>query len=81
MRQETSTTRQSVVSSPLTSKFSYLLLFHGMLIKSLSRFGHSLVQIDPKVESRLRTKIDLYIIPTVSLIYLFCFIDRANVGK
>jgi len=26
-------------------------------------------------------KIDLYIVPTVSLIYLFCFIDRANIGK
>jgi hypothetical protein len=25
-------------------------------------------------------KIDLYIVPTVALIYLFCFIDRANIG-
>jgi MFS family permease len=26
-------------------------------------------------------KIDLYIVPTVALLYLFCFIDRANVGN
>lgn len=35
---------------------------------------------DPKAEARLRRKIDLMIIPTVSLLYLFCFIDRANIG-
>jgi MFS family permease len=26
-------------------------------------------------------KIDLYIVPTVSVLYLFCFIDRANIGN
>lgn len=45
------------------------------------KYGHSTVQIDPKAESRLRLKIDFYIVPTVSLLYLFCFIDRANIGK
>ncbi|KAH8698193.1 putative MFS transporter [Phaeosphaeriaceae sp. PMI808] len=45
------------------------------------QYGHSLVQFDPKAESRLRLKIDLYIIPTVALLYLFCFIDRANIGN
>lgn len=35
---------------------------------------------DPKAEAKLRRKIDLMIIPTVSLLYLFCFIDRANIG-
>jgi hypothetical protein len=44
-------------------------------------YGHALVQFDPKAESRLRWKIDLYIIPTVALLYLFCFIDRANIGN
>lgn len=39
------------------------------------------MQFDPKAESRLRLKIDLYIVPTVSLLYLFCFIDRANIGN
>ncbi|KAK1832006.1 putative mfs transporter [Podospora conica] len=37
--------------------------------------------IDPKVEARLRRKIDLMVVPTVSLLYLFCFIDRANIGN
>jgi hypothetical protein len=38
------------------------------------------VHFDPEAEARLRLKIDLYIVPTVALLYLFCFIDRANVG-
>ncbi|RFU29642.1 hypothetical protein B7463_g6708, partial [Scytalidium lignicola] len=45
------------------------------------RYGHSLVTFDPKAEARLRHKIDLYIVPTVALLYLFCFIDRANIGN
>ncbi|KDN69045.1 putative major facilitator superfamily transporter [Colletotrichum sublineola] len=36
---------------------------------------------DPAVERRLRGKIDLMVVPTVSLLYLFCFIDRANIGN
>lgn len=44
-------------------------------------YGHSLVQFDPKAEARLRRKIDLCIVPTVALLYLFCFIDRANIGN
>ena len=36
---------------------------------------------DKKEEARLRLKIDLYIIPTVFLLYLFAFIDRSNIGK
>ncbi|KAL6708111.1 hypothetical protein ACN47E_003545 [Coniothyrium glycines] len=44
-------------------------------------YGQALIQFDPKAESRLRLKIDLYIIPTVALLYLFCFIDRANIGN
>ncbi|CAI6232477.1 unnamed protein product [Periconia digitata] len=44
-------------------------------------YGQSLIQFDPKAEARLRLKIDLYIVPTVALLYLFCFIDRANIGN
>ena len=47
----------------------------------LARHGRSLIHIDPKVESTLRLKLDLCIIPTVSMLYLFCFIDRANIGE
>jgi hypothetical protein len=45
------------------------------------RYGNALVHFDKDAERRLRLKIDLYIVPTVSLLYLFCFIDRANIGK
>ncbi|KAJ5583149.1 hypothetical protein N7535_001769 [Penicillium sp. DV-2018c] len=43
--------------------------------------GRPLVEFDKAVERRLRFKIDLYVVPTVSLMYLFCFIDRANIGN
>ena len=43
--------------------------------------GKELVQFDPKEEARLRRKIDRYVVPTVALLYLFCFIDRANIGN
>jgi hypothetical protein len=42
--------------------------------------GRPLVEFDKAAESRLRLKIDLYIVPTVAVMYLFCFIDRANIG-
>ena len=35
---------------------------------------------DAKAEAKLRRKIDFTIVPTVSILYLFCFIDRANIG-
>ncbi|KAJ5773750.1 hypothetical protein N7457_008646 [Penicillium paradoxum] len=44
-------------------------------------YGQSLVEFDKAAESRLRLKIDLYIVPTVAVMYLFCFIDRANIGN
>ncbi|KAL2149273.1 hypothetical protein VTH82DRAFT_8621 [Thermothelomyces myriococcoides] len=43
--------------------------------------GQPIPQFDPKAEARLRRKIDFFIVPTVSLLYLFCFIDRANIGN
>lgn len=45
------------------------------------QYGYALVEFDKKAESRLRLKIDLYVVPTVALMYLFCFIDRANIGE
>lgn len=45
------------------------------------QYGHSLVQFDPVAEAKLRRKIDFCIVPTVALLYLFCFIDRANIGN
>ncbi|KAH6606134.1 major facilitator superfamily transporter [Trichoderma cornu-damae] len=43
------------------------------------RYGQALVACDRNAERRLRLKIDLFVVPTVSLLYLFCFIDRANI--
>ncbi|KAF9269906.1 MFS general substrate transporter [Marasmius fiardii PR-910] len=39
------------------------------------------IQFDSAAEAKLRLKIDLMILPTVSILYLFCFIDRANIGN
>ncbi|KAH6999449.1 retrograde regulation protein 2 [Ilyonectria destructans] len=46
-----------------------------------NQYGESLIIFDKAAETRLRRKIDLHVIPTVSLLYLFCFIDRANIGN
>ncbi|KAI0469128.1 MFS transporter [Xylaria cf. heliscus] len=43
--------------------------------------GESLVRFDPEAERKLRKKLDLMIVPTVSILYLFCFIDRTNIGN
>lgn len=39
------------------------------------------IQYDKAKERRLTMKIDLAIVPMASLLYLFCFIDRANIGN
>lgn len=51
------------------------------LLRPCTRYGRSLVHLDPEAEAKLRLKIDLMVVPTVALLYLFCFIDRANIGK
>jgi hypothetical protein len=50
------------------------------LCSPIPSYGMSLVEFDPIAERKLRLKIDLMIVPTVALLYLFCFIDRANIG-
>lgn len=32
------------------------------------------------IERKLRTKIDFCVVPTVTLLYLMCFVDRSNIG-
>lgn len=44
------------------------------------QYGRALIEFDRAAERRLLWKIDLYIVPSVALMYLFCFIDRANIG-
>ncbi|PYH83757.1 putative MFS transporter [Aspergillus uvarum CBS 121591] len=53
----------------------------GQGLAATDQYGRALIEFDPTAERRLRRKIDLFILPTVSLIYLFCFIDRANIGN
>ncbi|KAK2787086.1 hypothetical protein FQN52_007352 [Onygenales sp. PD_12] len=43
--------------------------------------GNPLASFDPVAVRKLRWKLDLYTVPTVSFLYLFCFIDRANIGN
>ncbi|MCJ1449075.1 MAG: hypothetical protein MMC23_009594 [Stictis urceolatum] len=46
---------------------------------AMDRYGNALVTFDQALERKLRLKIDLFVIPTVSVLYLFCFINRANI--
>lgn len=46
-----------------------------------AQLRRTLADIDPAAEARLRRKMDMRILPAVSLLYLFCFIDRANIGN
>ncbi|BGP71095.1 hypothetical protein NBRC10513v2_004460 [Rhodotorula toruloides] len=52
---------------------------HGHV--ATDKHGHALIHIDPAAEARLRRKMDIRILPVVALMYLFCFIDRANIGN
>jgi len=36
---------------------------------------------DVEEETRIRRKLDWNIVPLVTLLYLLCFIDRANIGN
>ncbi|KAI1776975.1 putative MFS transporter [Hypoxylon cercidicola] len=43
--------------------------------------GAPIIEFDRLAERKLRNKIDYMVVPTVSLLYLFCFIDRSNIGN
>ncbi|GAA6032524.1 hypothetical protein JCM8097_004799 [Rhodosporidiobolus ruineniae] len=43
--------------------------------------GRPLADFDPEAEKRLARKLDRRILPMVALLYLFCFIDRSNIGN
>lgn len=42
---------------------------------------HVIPEIDPKVERKVVAKLDLFLTPVLFIVYLSCFIDRANIGK
>lgn len=52
------------------------------LVVNKPRYSHGnpLVTFDPKAEAALRWKLDCFTVPTVFFLYLFCFIDRVNIG-
>lgn len=68
------------MSQPISQSCAFFTCNVQTTNMRLHRYGNALVQFDPKAEAKLRTKIDLMIVPTVALLYLFCFIDRANIG-
>jgi hypothetical protein len=37
--------------------------------------------IDPKEEAKVVRKLDILLTPVLFIVYLSCFIDRANIGK
>lgn len=39
------------------------------------------VLLTPKEESKLWRKVDLKLMPMISLMYLLCFMDRGNIGN
>jgi MFS family permease len=39
------------------------------------------INIDPKAETKLLAKLDLYFVPIIMLVYLSCFLDRSNIGN
>ncbi|KAF1930191.1 putative MFS transporter [Didymella exigua CBS 183.55] len=69
----------SSLHEDLKSDNTHTVAEHGHAATDI--YGNALLAFDPKAEAKLRWKIDLYIIPTVALLYLFCFIDRANIGN
>ncbi|KNA98233.1 hypothetical protein FOXG_02631 [Fusarium oxysporum f. sp. lycopersici 4287] len=48
---------------------------------TVHQYGQPAPSVDEALESKLRWKMDLRILPTVTIIYLLCFIDRANIGN
>ncbi|KAF5240642.1 hypothetical protein FANTH_9446 [Fusarium anthophilum] len=48
---------------------------------TVHQYGQPALPVNEALESKLRWKMDLRILPTVTIIYLLCFIDRANIGN
>lgn len=50
------------------------------MVFGLARTLASQQTFDPVAEKKLRRKIDLFVVPGVSLLYLLSFVDRTNIG-
>lgn len=64
-----------------TALFSLENVTPLQLVATWLTSGNVLVAFDPIAEKKLVRKIDLFVVPTVAMIYLWCFIDRANIGN
>lgn len=53
---------------------------HGE-IQNVERSSEVLADIDHEAEDKLIRKMDMYIVPTVMMTYLLCFLDRTNIGN
>lgn len=42
---------------------------------------HVVPDVDPQLEKNVVAKLDLFLTPVLFIIYLSCFIDRANIGE
>lgn len=47
----------------------------------VARHGNPIATFDAEAEKKLRRKLDWYILPSVTILYLMCFVDRANIGN
>lgn len=60
----------------LTSTILPILLPNLEIANSwVIRYVQALVELDPKAKATLLLKIDLYIVSTIAILCLFCFID------
>lgn len=72
MRKQTSPNGVAVGGSSMDEKTEH---------SATDAHGRSLVHVDAQEEARVRLKMDLGLIPLVSLLYLLAFIDRSNIGN
>lgn len=49
--------------------------------RSSTEVGLGEETIDPARETKLLAKLDLFFVPIIMVVYLSCFLDRANIGK
>jgi len=42
---------------------------------------NNMITVDGVTEKRVLAKLDIFITPVLFIVYLSCFIDRANIGK
>ncbi|KAH8653779.1 major facilitator superfamily transporter [Xylariales sp. PMI_506] len=49
--------------------------------KASAQIDTTVIEFDPTNEAKVRRKLDMVLLPMVSLMFLFCFIDKASIGN